>query len=165
MDNVQYLSQEEINKFIEDLDKDSDGCISYTEIEHKRDAVHDEIAPDAKPHNLHHDSREDHEWHDFLRNAMGSEKDAIPASDFAKIVKAWQIPSMEQAKKTEDEGDDYMKRLSIGRKLRAYWSIEGPKYMFPALVISMQLAFGIWQMVKYLTQMQYRYGRFPNPML
>ncbi|KAI4843497.1 hypothetical protein E4T44_06708 [Aureobasidium sp. EXF-8845] len=46
--------------------------------------------------------------------------------------------------------------MSYARRLRAYWEVHGPEYGFLALVVSMQLAFGIWQLVKYLTTSPYR---------
>ena len=53
-----------MEEFLKSLDTDNDGYISYAEVEAKLDLVHDEIAPQAKAHNLHHESREDEETPD-----------------------------------------------------------------------------------------------------
>lgn len=41
--------------------------------------------------------------------------------------------------------------LCFRRRVRSYWAVHGPEVTFIALVVSMQLAFGIWHLVKYLT--------------
>jgi dual oxidase len=40
----QYLTDEEIKQFIDDLDHDKDGNVDYWEVERKLDHVHQEIA-------------------------------------------------------------------------------------------------------------------------
>lgn len=61
----QYLSDKEIDKFLDDLDKNNNGYIEYDEVEHKLDEIHKEIAPDPKPHHLHLKDREVTERHQF----------------------------------------------------------------------------------------------------
>lgn len=157
MDEGQYLSDKEVSDFLNDLDKNNNGYIEYNEIEWKLDEVHKEIAPEAKPHNLHHHDRDDDQRHAFLRSVMGTDKNQIPRDEFANIVRGWKIPSQEADTKAEQDHDEYMKSMSWGRRLRAYWSVEGPEVLFIALVVATQMAFGIWQMVKYLTEIQYRH--------
>jgi dual oxidase len=151
----QYLTDEEIKHFIDDLDKDSNGKIDYWEIEHKLDEVHKEIAPKAQPHHLHHESRTEAR-HEFLRSVIGTREDRIPRSQFEQSVRKWQIPSLEQDRKEAKSEDDYLKQMSFWRKFRAYWAVEGPEIVFLALVIAFMLTFGIWQLVKYLTEIKYR---------
>ena len=67
-----------------------------------------------------------------------------------KFFRGWKIPSMNPDKKAEEDRQACMNSMSWGRKLRAYWNVEGPEVLFIALVISMQIAFGTWQLVKYL---------------
>jgi dual oxidase len=138
----QYLSEKEIDEFLNDLDKNSNGYIEYDEVEHKLDEVHKEIAPDPKPHHLHHEDREDAQRRQFLRNAIGADKNRIHREDFASIVRGWKVPFMDPDKKAEEDHKSYMRSLSWGRRLRAYWSVEGPEVLFIMLVISMQIAFG-----------------------
>lgn len=152
----QYLTDKEIRQFVDDLDKDNNGNIDYWEIEQKLDQVHKEIAPKAQPHNLHHKSRGDEARHEFLRSVIGTREDRIPQSDFEQCVRNWQIPSLEQDRKEAKVEDDYLKNMSIWRRICAYWAVKGPSIMFMALVVSFQLAFGIWQLVKYSTSDLYR---------
>src|SRR5688572_1532088 len=160
-DNIQYLTDDEIKQFIDDLDHNSDGHIDYSEVERKLDEAHDELAPNAKAHHVvkrDHDSHDDQARHEFLRSMMGNaDRSArIPRDDFAKLVKEWKIPSLKQAKKEEEDEKNYFKRLASWRKIRAYWAVHGPEICFIGLVVSMQLAFGIWQCVKYSTTQTYQ---------
>lgn len=155
-DDFVPLSNEEIDDFVSRLDKDNDGCISYTEIEHGLDAAHDELAPDASEHHLHHPSKEDDARHTFLRQMMGIEKDKIPVDSFKDTVRSWNIPSLKQDRKAAQDEDDFLKRLPIGRRLRAYWEVHGPTYCFMGIVIGLQIGLGVWQCVKYATGQQYQ---------
>lgn len=156
MANVTFLTDDEIDRFLNDLDHNGNGQIEYSEVEHKLDQVHDEIAPHPQPHNLNHDTKEDHARHHFLRSIIGSEKNQIPRDEFAQRVREWQIPSLKQSKKEEQNEKDYKRNMSIWRRIRSYWAVHGPEILFLALVVGMQLAFGIWQMVKYMTVTEYR---------
>lgn len=155
MASQQFLTDEEIKKFIDDLDHDKDGNVDYWELERKLDQVHKEIAPKAQPHNLHHGSRGDEARHEFLRNVIGTREDHINRETFAKTVKAWEIPSLEQDRKEAKDEDDYLKQVSLYRRARAYWAVKGPEIMFLALVLLLMIGFGVWQFVKYLTFDQY----------
>ncbi|KAF4546043.1 FAD-binding domain-containing protein [Lasiodiplodia theobromae] len=156
MPRVAFLTDEEIDRFLDELDHNGDGTIDYQEVEAKLDQVHAKIAPNPKPHNLHHDSKDDDDRHHFLRSIIGSDKDRIPRAEFAQRVREWEIPSLKQSKKEEQDEKDYMHDMSVWRRMRSYWAVHGPEILFIALVISMQLAFGIWQMVKYITVVEYR---------
>merc|ERR1712225_195050 len=156
-----FLSEKEITAFINDLDKNNNGHIEYDEVEFKLDQVHKEIAPQAKPHNLHYKDESDAQKqrrHAFLRSVIGTDKNQIGRDDFANIVRGWKVPSMEPDKKVEDEHKEFMKEMGIGRKVRAWWSVRGPEVLFVGMVVGMQIAFGTWQCVKYVTQMQYRHA-------
>ncbi|KAG9570225.1 hypothetical protein KCU79_g1089, partial [Aureobasidium melanogenum] len=87
---------------------------------------------------------------------MGTHKDHVPIAEFKKVVESWCIPSLEQEKKEEDEQAEFVKKMSYARRLRAYWEVHGPEYGFLALVVAIQVAFGTWQLVKYLTTAPYR---------
>lgn len=153
---MQYLTDEEIKNFTDDLDENNNGSIDYWELERKLDQVHEEIAPKAKPHHLHHESRPDKARHQFLRSIIGTREDKIQRAEFEKCVRTWEIPSLEQDRKKAKDEDDYLKQMSIWRRARAYWAVEGPQVMFMVLVVAFMLAFGIWQLVKYLTYPEYR---------
>ncbi|KAL4892305.1 FAD-binding domain-containing protein [Aspergillus ambiguus] len=156
MDQDQYLSNDEINQFLDDLDTNGDGNIEYKELEEKLDQVYKEIAPVAKRHHLHHDSKRDDARHQFLHRIIGSHEQWISRQDLMQRIHEWKIPSLQTEAKNDQDENAYVHRLSFWRRLRAYWSVHGPKILFLAMVISIQLAFGIWQLVKYLTTAEYR---------
>ncbi|KAJ4293322.1 hypothetical protein N0V90_008604 [Kalmusia sp. IMI 367209] len=151
----QYLTDDEINKFIDDLDRDNNRIIDYKELEYKLDEVGKELTPKPKRHQIYHDEEEEGR-HEFLRTLIGTREDSIPRDQFAECVRRWEIPSLEQDRKEAKNEDAYVKGMSIWRKLCAYWAVEGPQIAFMALVVAFMLAFGIWQLVKYITYEQYR---------
>jgi hypothetical protein len=67
------------------------------------------------------------------------------------------VPSMDPKERAKEDHKQYMKSMSWIRRFRAYWSVQGPGVLFIALIISMQIAFGTWQLVKYLTETQHRH--------
>jgi dual oxidase len=157
--NVQYLTDEEIKDFLDDLDHDNDGHINYHEVERKLDQEHKELVPKPSAHHVIHTDHDNDARHAFLRRMMGdSGADKIPRDEFAKMVKEWKIPSLKQAKKEEEEDKSYIKKLPGWRRIRSYWAVHGPEIVFLGVVVGMQLAFGIWQLVKYQTTPKYRNG-------
>jgi dual oxidase len=155
MAQEQYLTDDEIKRFLDELDHNGDGTIDYSEVERMLDEVHKEIAPKAQPHHLHHKSRGDEARHEFLRSVIGSRENRIKRDHFAESVKKWEIPSLEQDRKEAKEEDDYLKQMSIYRRARAWWAVKGPEVAFMAFVASFMIAFGVWQFVKYLTSEEY----------
>ncbi|KAK0741613.1 hypothetical protein B0T21DRAFT_432690 [Apiosordaria backusii] len=119
-DDVKYLTDDEIEAFLDDLDHNNDGLIDYSEVEQKLDKVNEEIAPKALPHNLHHDSREARDRHAFLRAIIKTDKNRIPRAEFAETVKSWKIPSVEHDKENDNDQDDYMRKRSVWRRFVKY---------------------------------------------
>lgn len=156
MSESKTLSEKEIDEFLSDLDKNNNGYIEYHELEHKLDEVHQEIAQKPQKHHLHHADRADEQRHEFLRSVLSTNDERISRTAFAKAVREWKVPSMKPGMKIEDDHKNYMKNLPWGRRFKAYWSVRGPEIVFMALVISMQIAFGTWQLVSYLTEPKYR---------
>lgn len=152
---IQYLDDEEIDAFLDDLDHNKDGYINYEEVERKLDQEHAELVPKPGPHHVLN-SKDDRGRHAFLRSMMGSDLERIPRDDFAKLIRTWKIPSLKQAKKNEEEEKSYFRRLPGWRRIRAYWAVHGPEIVFLGVVVGMQCAFGIWQLVKYQTTSPYR---------
>lgn len=159
-ENVRFLDDDEIKQFIDDLDHNQDGHVDYSEVEQKLDETHDELVSKPRKHHIikrNHDSHDDQARHSFLRRMMGNtDARRIPRDEFAELVRSWKIPSLKQAKKEEDEEKQYFKRLPGWRRIRAYFAVHGPEIGCIGLIVAMQLAFGIWQLVKYQTTPQYR---------
>ena len=149
------LTDQEIEAFLDDLDRNKDGFIDFDEVDRKLVEVHAEIAPTARKHNLHYGGTDNEDRKAFLRSMIG-EKGRTPRAEMAARVRAWQIPSMEKMRKDDQDADDYHKRIPLARKLRAYWSVRGPTMVFLALVLGMQIAFGVWMTVKYVTTPKYQ---------
>lgn len=89
MTEQRYLTDEEIDKFIDDVDRDNNGYVDYSELEHKLDEVHKEIQPKAQPHNLHYGARNEEARHEFLRSLIGTRESRIKRDEFADCVKRW----------------------------------------------------------------------------
>ncbi|KAL6246739.1 hypothetical protein RBB50_006046 [Rhinocladiella similis] len=148
------LTQNEIEAFVTALDKDGDGHISYYELEYRLDAVAQELHPEAKHYNLSHESQVKAR-HEFLRSLIG-QRDSISAEEFKHVVASWNIPSLEQDKQAAKDEDDYMKKIPWARRIRAIWDVDGPEYLFLLFVVALQVAFGVWQCVKYATGREYQ---------
>ncbi|KAI6803182.1 hypothetical protein KC363_g2086 [Hortaea werneckii] len=168
-ENYTPLTDEEVNAFFADLDRDGDGYVSLSELEEKLHQVHEELAPKPLKHHLHHPSRrgagdveknarpkEEDGLHAFLCSLMPGSSDAEGArmnrADFVARVKKWQVPSQKQTdSKTQDHDDaEAEHRLPWRRRLRAYWAVHGPTILFMAVVLALQLALGLWQLISYL---------------
>lgn len=171
-DNIQYLTDDEINQFLDDLDHNDDGYINYAEVEQKLDQAHGELVPKPEAYHIFHrhqpgpgetdaakNTPNDRARHEFLHLMMGgSDAERIPRDEFAELVREWRIPSLKQVTKEEEDERSYLRRLPGWRKIRAYWAVHGPDIGFIGLVVSMQAAFGVWQLVKYLTIEKYQAG-------
>ncbi|KAL8419195.1 hypothetical protein RB594_002415 [Gaeumannomyces avenae] len=163
--DVQYLRDDEIAAFLDELDHNGDGCIDYSEVERKLDEVHDELVPGgAQPHNLHHDSKEDRDRHAFLRKLIGCGPDGggeaaprIPRGEFAERVRGWRVPSMKQDSAGREGGQGkYLRDMGPWRRARAYWAVHRPSFAFLAIVVGLQVGLGTWQCVKYATGAEYQ---------
>jgi respiratory burst oxidase len=147
------LSDKDIQKFFDECDKDANNQVSYAELEKVLDEVHQEIAPDPKPHHLHHPDKDDEERHRFLRRVMSCEhKDTLSKEEFFSVVRALRIPagvaSNTQAAHASDKLD--ASRIPIGRKLRAKFAVDGAPWVFMAFLVALMLIFGIWQLITYI---------------
>lgn len=151
----QHLTETEIDSFVSDLDRDSNGSISYRSLERKLDEISQEFLPSPRNHNLHAPGRTD-QRHEFLRGIIGTKKDAIPVADFKNIVKSWKIPSLAQDEKREEEDMAYLRKIPWARRFRALWEIHGPEYVFLTIVVALQVGLGVWQGVKYATGARYQ---------
>lgn len=171
------LSDQEIDKFIGELDVDKDGNVSFKELEKRLEDVLKELAPDPQEHHLNHPNRRrrdrkvhtnpqdpekgevHHTEHDGLHAFLCSlmpdcDHTAIPKEEFRQRVKSWNIPSQKQnsAEDEQEQAKDLKKNLTLYRKGRALWSIRGPRILFACFVGAMILAFGLWQLMEYVNK-------------
>lgn len=157
--DVRSLSESEINSFLDELDHNNDVFIDYDEVEQKLDAVYDELVQ-GKPqahHRLHrHNTKQDQDRHAFLRSIIGPDAQRIPRAEFAARVRELQVPSMGQDTEADASQKACMRSLGPWRRLRSYWAVHGPEIAILCLVVSLQVAFGVWQCVKYATASQYQ---------
>lgn len=170
------LSDEEIDKFIDELDVDKDGNVSFAELEKRLEDVLTELSPEPQEHHLNHPDRRSrgtnsrkiagtdpekgeekhHREHDglhaFLCDLMPDcDQRTIPKHQFKQRVKSWNIPSQKQssAENEKEQTADYRKRLTFVRRARAYWSLRGPRALFACFVGAMILGFSLWQLMVY----------------
>src|SRR5690606_13796270 len=61
-------------------------------------------------------------------------------------------------KKEEEDEEKHFRRLPSWRQIRTHWAAHGPEICFTVLVVSMQLAFEVRQLAKYLTTEKYCAG-------
>ena len=166
-DDLIPLSDEEINAFFEDLDKDKDGFITFDELEAKLHEVHEELAPEPQKHHLHHPERRDLEkhaghngdgLHAFLCSLMPECDARLSKNDFISRVKTWEVPSQKQtdSKASDAESAAQGREMPLRRRVRAYWAVHGPAICFMAVVVALQLAFGLWQLIIYIRNEQAR---------
>ncbi|OQO12894.1 hypothetical protein B0A48_02358 [Cryoendolithus antarcticus] len=159
-ENFQPLSDAEIKAFFHDIDKDNNGYVTFDELEAKLHAVHEELAPKPQKHNLNHPARKDIEkgshnhasdgLHTFLLSIMPDCSAHINEEDFVERVRTWQVPSQKQTDTKEEEAQEKERKMPFRRRLRAYWAVHGPTYVFMACVVALQLAMGLWQMIIYI---------------
>lgn len=153
------LSDEEIQSFFEDLDKDNDGYVTFQELEEKLHEVYKELAPEPQKHHLTHPARRELEdghvrsgdgLHDFLYRLMPGSSTSIGRDEFCRHVRGWNIPSQKQTSSEEESKEDKAEeaRLPLRRRARAYWAVHGGSLLFLAFVIALMIAFGVWQMVE-----------------
>lgn len=143
--DIEPLNDDEVTAFVNDLNHNKDGSISYAELEAKLD----EVARELKP-NMPDSGEESAQRHAFLRSLLGTDKDEIPVDEFTARVKEWRIPSLKQDDDDDKEQEEYLKHRTVVRRLQSYWAVHGPTIIFSSMVVGMMLAFGIWQLVKYL---------------
>ncbi|WVQ63458.1 uncharacterized protein L199_001611 [Kwoniella botswanensis] len=159
-DDIQPLTPEEIQSFLDELDHNNDGIIQYSEVESALDRVNDELTPTPKPHNINHPSKEEHARHAFLRELLGTTSDTNPSSisrdEFADRIELWKIPSMTQSRSTEEADLEYMSSIGWWRRFRSWWAVKGPEVMFLVIVSASIVGMMLWQSLKYSLDPDYR---------
>jgi hypothetical protein len=167
------LTDVEVTEFIDELDTDKDGFVTFEELTNAFKEVQAEIvtAPvtKSKEHTEHEGVQnttvdlekgkeetnpEQQNIEAFLRSLMPNSGASIPRDELIEHVKSWNVPSQKQncAEDQDQENSDYNQKLSMARRARAYWAINGPKKLFRLFVIVLQLAFGLWQLMTYVNK-------------
>lgn len=147
MKPVKTLTTQEIDNFIQALNKNSHANISYNDIEKGLDAAYEELAPKVGYFQSDRDSNIDQERRDFLKRVLGTENNTIPVSSLKELIESWEIPSLEPETEAAKDQTEFMKNLPLHRRLRAWWEVHGPVYCFIFLVGSLTIGFAIWQCV------------------
>ena len=174
------LTDKEIEELYNEFDHDSDGRISFQELEDALNKVHEELAPNPKRHHLthperskssnkertaepekkataattpHREERHDSDLHDFLCKLMTGCTDSMSKEEFYAQVRSWNIPSQDQSCSENDKDDakEYDRKLPLRRRWVAWWSVKGPEVAFLTFVGALTLAFSLWQGLIYAT--------------
>jgi FtsZ-binding cell division protein ZapB len=165
------LSDVEIKEFIEELDTDDDGFVTFEELTTAFYNVQAEISENPSARHQEHTENDDARSRtddlekgkeevtpeqdgiqDFLRSLMPNSGSSLSRGELIEHVKTWNVPSQNQncAEDQDEQVNDYHHKLSWGRRARAYWAIHGPKKLFRLFIVVLQLAFGLWQLMSYV---------------
>ena len=171
------LTDKEIDVFISELRTERPGIVSFHDLARKLEAVLANVAPESQQnHGLaqslwQHRSQasSDHRIeaglsarlgfdgyegvHKFLHNLIPACSSSNSKEEFREVVRAWNVPSRHQralGRGGQGREDDYQAKISVSRRIRAYWSLKGPRTVFAVFVASTILAFGLWQFTAYL---------------
>lgn len=149
------LTQDEIATFVQHLKKNQHGKISLVELEKTLDDVAFQLQSEHHPHRLHSDDKIE-ERHEFLRAILGTDEVELSGDRLSSIVAGWRVPSLEQDQQKSNDELEYLSKTSRRRRLRALWKVHGPEYLFLCFVVTLEIAFGLWQCVKYATGAEYQ---------
>ena len=151
-EKVQYLNDDEINAFLDHVDPcNGDGYIKYADVERKLEEAWVELVRQSSAHRTVKRDYDVDNRHDLVRSIMGPDQERISRHDLARRIRERRIPSLRQVKRQDEEETSYFERRSSWRKTRAYWAVHGPEILFIGLVVMLQVAFGVWQLIKYQT--------------
>lgn len=174
--HVSGLTDEEIDQFVSDLDLDHDGYVSVEEVTEKLKAVLKELAPEPQPHHLHYTTRwqveEDATTSKSLKAGQGTlpsssefegiqrfvydlfslHSDPVPNDDLRELIRSWNIPSRHRGGLDGElrQAEEYRRKLSLSRKLRAWWSLKGSTVIFTFFVGAVISFLGLSQAYRYL---------------
>jgi Ca2+-binding EF-hand superfamily protein len=167
---IKPLSDIEITAFINELDTDNDGFVTFEELANAFKIVHAELV--SKPFHEHMEeesaphpsydlekgkvekNREQDGIQEFLRSLMPDSGSSLSTDELKEHIKTWNVPSQDQnsADDQDQEISAYEQKLSLTRRARANWAIHGPKKLFRLFITALQLAFGFWQLMTYINK-------------
>jgi hypothetical protein len=170
------LTDKEIDQFISELDSNRDGFVSFNEVAEKLDAVLKQLIHVPQEHHLHYSNHQQHSKDEdenssiergergrspthehegverFVRDLFPLQSSPIPNGELRDLIKSWNVPSRHQGGIEGElkQAEEYHRKLSFYRRLRAWWSLKGPTVVFGVFVGSLILSFGFWQFSEYL---------------
>lgn len=131
------------------------------------------LGPDGLPSQIHHINRSSRTAQeglsDFLRSLLPKKKpstsqDAQDAQDaqqqqqqegidrqtFLHHVQTWNVPSRLQQDQTSLHEAALVQRIPLPRRLAAFFTVHGPSIIFISLIISLQIYFAQYYLVRYI---------------
>lgn len=157
------LTEREIDRFIDSFNFGNDKRISFAELERRLEQVYKELRPHVESDAAQDDAEKASAEHvakqrrrHFVQQIMGNETDAIDVDHLKQLVRQWNIPSLEQEKRTQAHDELYLGRVPLQRRVRALWKAVRPEYNFLAFVTVIQLGLGTWQCLRYALGVQYQ---------
>lgn len=80
----------------------------------------------------------------FLSRKMVGFGSELTREEFHRLIETWNVPSLDMS---FGEQESQMDRIPLRRRLRAFWSITGPKVILVLFVLCVQIGFGLWQLI------------------
>lgn len=127
------------------------------------------LGPDGLPsqiHHIHRSSRTAQEGlSDFLRSllpkkrtttsqdaqdAQQQQQEGIDRQTFLHHVQTWNVPSRLQQDQTSLHEAALVQRIPLPRRLAAFFTVHGPSIIFISLIISLQIYFAQYYLVRYI---------------
>lgn len=148
------LSDAQIVEFYDEIDREGTGSVTFDQLIDKLDQVASELDATSNPSPLPEDLQsrysEDLErgpgraWlYAWLQILIPDRNASISKDDFIALVRSWDIPSPSKPRPPTEQ-------RPFGERLRTRWEIEGPRIAFITAIVALQVALGVWQMVKYI---------------
>lgn len=128
------------------------------------------LGPDGLPSQIHHINRSSRTAQeglsDFLRSLLPKKKpttsqdaqdaqqqqqqEGIDRQTFLHHVQTWNVPSRLQQDQTSLHEAALVQRIPLPRRLAAFFTVHGPSIIFISLIISLQIYFAQYYLVRYI---------------
>lgn len=130
------------------------------------------LGPDGLPSQIHHINRSSRTAQeglsDFLRSllpkkrpptsqdaqdaqdAQQQQQEGIDRQTFLHHVQTWNVPSRLQQDQTSLHEAALVQRIPLPRRLAAFFTVHGPSIIFISLIISLQIYFAQYYLVRYI---------------
>lgn len=128
------------------------------------------LGPDGLPSQIHHINRSSRTAQeglsDFLRSLLPKKRtttsqdaqdaqqqqqqEGIDRQTFLHHVQTWNVPSRLQQDQTSLHEAALVQRIPLPRRLAAFFTVHGPSIIFISLIISLQIYFAQYYLVRYI---------------